>query len=98
LPPTIQRIAGSWAQQLGVVHVLVSGQTTEHRLLQQTDQCMAAVSTGRVSASISPAVEVNPSESSSSGYANNPPSDGDHGAAKLQHHAPIKIELESPVV
>jgi hypothetical protein len=34
------------AQALGVVYVLVAGETTKHRLPQQTDQCMAAVPTG----------------------------------------------------
>ncbi len=34
LPPTIQRIAGSW-QAFGIVHVFVSGKPPEHGLPQQ---------------------------------------------------------------
>jgi hypothetical protein len=34
------------AQTFGVVHVLVTGETTKHRLTQQSDQRMATVSTG----------------------------------------------------
>jgi len=34
------------AQALGVVHVLISGNAAEHRLPQQTDQCVAAVPAG----------------------------------------------------
>jgi hypothetical protein len=53
------------ARALGVVHVLISSKAAEHRLPQQTDQRM----------SVSPAISVKPSASSSSRYANNPAPD-----------------------
>jgi hypothetical protein len=34
------------AQTLGVVHVLISSETTKHRLPQQTDQRMASIPAG----------------------------------------------------
>jgi hypothetical protein len=34
------------AQAFGIVHVLVAGESTKHRLPQQTDQCMATVPAG----------------------------------------------------
>jgi uncharacterized membrane protein AbrB (regulator of aidB expression) len=46
---TIERLAAddpAMAQALGIVYVLVAGDTTKHRLPQQTDQCMAAVLAG----------------------------------------------------
>ena len=53
----------------------ISSKAAEHRLPQQTDQRMAAVPAGRASASVSPAISVKLSASSSSRYANNPASD-----------------------
>jgi hypothetical protein len=41
--PTYRRIV---AQALAVFHVLISSKAAEHRLPQQTDQCMAAVPAG----------------------------------------------------
>jgi hypothetical protein len=43
LPPTIQRIAGSWRQALGVVHILVSGKATKYRLPEQPGQCVPTI-------------------------------------------------------
>ncbi len=39
LPPTTQRIAGS-CRSLAVVHVLVAGEPTEHRLPKHSDETM----------------------------------------------------------
>ena len=83
------------AQTLGVVHILVSGKTTKHRLPQQTDQCMAAVLAGaRVGEQLARhrgqpecVVEFAIGQQSRIG--------GDHGAAKLEHQAAVKIEPNS---
>jgi hypothetical protein len=53
-------------QALGVIDILVSGKATEYRLPQQTNQRVAAVLAVRASASISPAITLNPRASSSS--------------------------------
>jgi hypothetical protein len=45
LPPTIQRIAGSW-QAFCVVHVLVSGEATENGLTQHSNESMPAILAG----------------------------------------------------
>ena len=85
------------AQALGVVHVLVSGKTTEHRLPQQTDQRMAAVLAGaRIGERLArhraqPECVVEFAIGQQSGIG------GDHGAAKLQHQAAVEIEPESTV-
>jgi hypothetical protein len=52
LPPTIQRIAGS---SVGVVHVLVAGETTVDRLPQKTYQTMPTILPVRLSVNIVPA-------------------------------------------
>ena len=83
------------AQALGVVHVLVSGKTPEHRLPQQPDQRMAAVLAGaRIGehlaghrAEAECVVEFAIGEQSGIG--------GDDGAAKLQRQAAVEIEPES---
>jgi hypothetical protein len=46
LPPTIQRIAGSWRRRSASFTSSVSGEATENRLTQQTDKRMAAVLAG----------------------------------------------------
>jgi hypothetical protein len=43
LPPTIQRIAGSYRKRSASLTSLVSAETTEYRLPQQTNQRVAAV-------------------------------------------------------
>jgi hypothetical protein len=50
---------------LGIVHILIAGETAEHRLPQQTDQRMAPV-LANAGISESPANAVNLSTSSSS--------------------------------
>ena len=42
-PPTIHRIAGSRPQPVGVVHVLISGETSIDGLTQQSDNVVPAV-------------------------------------------------------
>jgi hypothetical protein len=79
-------------QALGVVHVLVSGKPTEYRLPQHPNQIMATVLAG---ASVSEqltrhrgqtecVVEFAVCQQSCIGR--------DHGAAKLEHQAPVEIE------
>ena len=86
------------AQALGVVHVLVSGETTKHRLPQQTDQRMAAVLAGaRIGERLArhrgqPECVVEFAVRQQSGIGR------DHGAAKLQHQTAVEIELENLVV
>jgi len=86
------------AQALGIVHVLVAGETAKHRLPQQPDQCMATVLAGarigeglaRYSAQSECVVEFAIGQQSGIG--------GDHRAAKLQHQPAVEIKLEGPVV
>ena len=86
------------AQALGVVHVLISSKTTEHRLPQQTDQRMAAVLAGarigerlaRHRAQPECVIEFAVCEQSRIGR--------DHGAAKLQHQSAVEIEPENLVI
>ena len=86
------------AQALGVVHVLVSGETTKHRLPQQTDQRMATVLAGaRIGERLArhrgqPECVVEFAICQQSGIGR------DHGAAKLQHQTAVEIELENIVV
>ena len=82
------------AQALGVVHVLISSETTKHRLPQQTDQRMATVLAGaRIGEYLDchlgqaeRVIEFAVGQQSCIG--------GDDRAAKLQHQATVEIELE----
>ena len=85
-------------QTLGVVHVLISSETTEHGLPQQTDQRMAAVPTGaRIGKSFD--CHLGQSERVVKFAVRQQSRIGcDHGPAKLQHQAAVEIERESPLV
>jgi hypothetical protein len=79
-------------QPFGIVHIFIASQTTEHRLPQQTDQCMATILAGpRISDHLAcqrgqskRVVKFAIREQSRIG--------GDSGAAKLQCQAAVKIE------
>jgi hypothetical protein len=79
-------------QPFGVVHVLIAGETAEHRLPQQTDQRVATILTGaRIGEHLAGQrsqseriVKLAIGEQSGIG--------GDDAAAKLQQQAAVKIE------
>jgi hypothetical protein len=79
---------------LGVVHVLVAGEPTEHRLPKHSDQTSLAILAGaavsqnfiRHTAQAERVVEFSIGEQASVG--------GDDRSAKLQRQAPVKIEPE----
>ena len=85
-------------QALGVVHVLISGKPTKHRLPQHPDQSMAAVLAGaRVGEHLARhrgqpecVVEFAVCQQSRIGR--------DHGAAKLEHQAAVEIEPENVII
>ena len=86
------------AQPLGVVHILVSGKSSEHRLSQHSDESMPAVPT---SACVGERIACNHGQAEhviefaigqQSGIR------GHHRAAKLEHHAAVEIEPENPIV
>ena len=86
------------AQAFGIVHILVTSEAAEHRLTQQTDQCMAVVLAGarigeglaRHRAQPECVVEFAVRQQSCIGR--------DHGPTKLQHQPAVETELESLVV
>src|SRR5215831_4099907 len=87
--PTHRRIM---TEALGIVHVLVSGKPTEHGLPQQTDQRMAAVlASARIGEHLT-RQHGQPEHIVKFAIGEQPGIGGDHGAAKLEHQAAIKIE------
>ena len=80
------------AQPLRVVHVLVAGEPSEHRLPQQADQSVAAVPARarigeHVAAGVGQAQRV-----IQLAIRQQPGIGGDHAAAKLEHQAAVEIE------
>ena len=86
------------AQAFGIVHVLVAGETTKHRLPQQSDQRMAAVlARARIRERLAchrgqPKGVVEFAIGQQSGIG------GDHGPTKLQHQTAVEIELKNLVL
>jgi hypothetical protein len=77
---------------LGIVHILIAGETAEHRLPQQTDQRMAPVlADAGISEHLTgqcgqPEHVIKFAIGEQSGIGR------DHGATKLEHQAAVKIE------
>ena len=46
LPPTIQRMAGSRAKTVGVVHVFIAAKASKHRLTKQPSHAMPSIFAG----------------------------------------------------
>src|SRR6516225_11097186 len=90
--PTHRRIM---TEALGIVYVLVSGKPTEHGLPQQTDQRMAAVlASARIGEHLT-RQRGQPERIVKFAIGEQPTIGGDHGAAKLEHQAAVKIEPNS---
>jgi hypothetical protein len=79
-------------QALGVVHIFISGEPTEHRLPQHPDQIMAAILAG---ASVSEHLARHRGQTEcvvEFAIGKQPSIRCHHGAAKLEHQAAVKIE------
>ena len=86
------------AKTLSIVHILVSGEATEHRLTQQPDQCVATIS-ARAGVGQNIARQRRQAERVIEFAIGKQTSIGGHDrTAKLQHQAAVKIEPECPIV
>jgi hypothetical protein len=93
LPPTIQRIAGSWRKR--VVHILVSGKATKYRLSEQPGQCVPTI---LATAYVGPNITRHLGQTEyvvEFAIGEQPRIGGRHGTAKLEHHAAVKAEPNS---
>jgi hypothetical protein len=75
-----------------VIHVLISSETTKHRLPQQTYQRMAA------GARIGESFDRHLGQAREFAVCQQSRIGREHGAAKLEYQAVVEIELENPVV
>jgi len=86
------------AQTVGVIHILIACQTSEHRLAQQADQAMAAVLPGpragqRLGTPVAQAQRV-----IQLAIGQQPGIGGDRRTTKLQHQPPIEVEPQRALI
>jgi hypothetical protein len=89
---------GIMAQPLGVVHILVSGKSSEHRLSQHSDESMSAI---LASACVGERITCHRAEAQR--VVQFPVCEqacvgGNHRSAKLKHQSAVEIEPESAII
>jgi hypothetical protein len=86
------------AQSLGIVHVLVSGEATEHGLPQHSDKCLPAVLTGSRIRERFPGHRAEAERIVQFPISEQPSIGGHDRTAKLQHQSAVEIEPERAVI
>jgi hypothetical protein len=97
LPPTIQRIAGSW-RSLSASFTSSYPASTEDRLPQHPDYSMPAVLAGSPVCKRLPGHPAEAERVVQFPMSEQPSVGGHHRTAKLEHQSAVEFEPESPVI